>query len=361
MGNQLKLYKGRTSRCVGYLGAFVSFLITVYGGAMTGMGVWLVSEDVVGVLKTVVPSSSVWDWIAFGMIVTGVFLSVTGLLGIKGFIKERRMVLTLHCLMLALSFVGVSLFVGLPMWYRSHMTKNLYNQMEESFFDYQGEQARDKHSVFWNYAQIYVSLIVVLQHCLMLALSFVGVSLFVGLPMWYRSHMTKNLYNQMEESFFDYQGEQARDKHSVFWNYAQIYYRCCGLDQEADWRFQAWNYENKLNIMYMPSQGRNISRRWPASCCDYYTSEKRPSLNTIRKGRFTPDPVKVEDCYRYNPNSNPPASHTDGCYRKFKSIIYSQMTFMGTTASVLCVKLLVLFLKAVFVIMANAPEETRLR
>ena len=62
---------------------------------MTGMGVWLVSEDVVGVLKTVVPSSSVWDWIAFGMIVTGVFLSVTGLLGIKGFIKERRMVLTL--------------------------------------------------------------------------------------------------------------------------------------------------------------------------------------------------------------------------------------------------------------------------
>ena len=71
------------------------FPFQTFAGCMTGLGVWLVAEDVIGVLSTVLPSETIWDWLAYGMIVTGILLIVTCTLGMSGFLRERRRVLVL--------------------------------------------------------------------------------------------------------------------------------------------------------------------------------------------------------------------------------------------------------------------------
>jgi len=241
------------------------------------------------VLSTVLPSETIWDWLAYGMIVTGFLLIVTGCLGMVAFNKKHRKLLT------------------------------LYNMM--------------------------------------MVLTFIGVALFVGLPLWYREQVNKDLYGNMEDSIYYYSGEQATDHHSVFWNYVQVYHRCCGVDMESDYDYVPWVSGRTLNQLFIPNMG-NITRQYPASCCEYYSSGKeRPTLSKLKKGTWEINPVHIEDCYANEPSPNPPFSYVNGCYRKIKDMLTTNMTLMGSIACGLSVIMILLFLMACFVIAVYAPIE----
>lgn len=281
-------FKGRTSKAVSYLAFAINFLLLIFAGAITGLGIWLIAENAVGILSAVLPSEDLWSWLSYGMIFTGIILLVTGCLGVSGFVKERRAVIMVHCGMLVVCFIGVALFVALP--------------------------------------------------------------------FWYKEELRKNLYQNMDDSLFNYRGESDKGEHSIFWNYVQIYHQCCGVDDEKDYQYIAWNYERPApSNMFIPTLG-NVTRRYPASCCRYYY-EHRPTLRQLRKANWKVNPVYLADCYKENPRPNPPHSFETGCYRRMRGMLYTNMTLLGSVAVVVESVLILVFLLGCFVIAANTPRE----